>query len=200
MVSLNLDELISRCREYSREMLPRDVHHGFDHAIRVRKYALEIGRQENADLWVVEIASYLHDIGRGHEKKGEYHTETSARLSESFLKRLGLSAKEVERVIHCIKCHSRKRKCRKRPETLEAKVLYDADGLDMIGAVGILRTALSATVKNKGWNHILRKAKWRLSILDDFLTPTGKLIAKRRKKLISDFVNQLINELKVENT
>lgn len=199
MVSLNLDEVVSRCREYSREMLPRDIHHGFGHALRVRKYALEIGRQENADLWVVEVASYLHDIGRGHEEGEEYHTVTSARLSESFLGRLGLPEKEIQRVIHCIQCHSRKKKYRRRPQTLEAKVLYDADGLDMIGAVGILRTALSAAVKNKGWDHILHKARWRLNILDDFLTPTGKLMAKRRRKLVLDFVDQLINELKVES-
>ncbi|NIO36816.1 HD domain-containing protein [Candidatus Bathyarchaeota archaeon] len=195
MASLNLDEVVSRCKEYSQQMLPRDIHHGFEHILRVRKYALEIGRRENADLWVVEIASYLHDIGRGHEEKGEYHTVTGARLANSFLKSLRLPEREVYRVVHSIECHSRKKAYRKRPETLEAEVLYDADGLDMIGAAGILRIALSAAVINKGWDHIVEKSRWRLSILDDFLTTTGKLMATERRKLVSDFVNQLLNEL-----
>lgn len=195
MTLFNVDKVVSRCREYSLRMLPRDLHHGFDHALRVREYALEIGRQENADLWVVEISSYLHDVGRGREKNGEYHTVTSVRLTQSFLKRLGLPKEYIDRVTNCIKCHSRKKPYRKKPETLEAKVLYDADGLDMIGAVGMLRIALSATVKDKGWDHVLKKARWRLEILDDFLTSTGRKMAKKRKELVSNFIHQLIDEL-----
>lgn len=195
MAHLNINEVILKCREYSQRMSPKDIHHGFEHCSRVHRYAVEIGKHENADLWVVEIASYLHDIGRGHEK-GEYHTETSAKLAEAFLKNLGLSDSQIRRVTDCIKTHSRKDQYRKTPETIEAKVLYDADGLEMIGAVGILRTALSAVMQNKEWNHVLKKAKWRLKIIDDFLTPYGKAIAKTRKNLVTNFANQLFIELK----
>ena len=177
-------------------MAPRDLHHGYEHSLRVREYALEIGEHEDADLEIVEIASYLHDIGRGREKDGEYHTVASARLAASFLRGLGLQKEKIEQVVHCIECHSRKDPYRKTPQTLEAKVLYDADGLEMIGAVGMLRIALSASVRGKGWDHVLRKAEWRLKIIDDFLTAHGEMIAKRRRKLVSDFIDQLVCELK----
>jgi uncharacterized protein len=198
MVSFEMDDIILKCREYCQQMSVKDLHHGFEHSLRVCRYALEIGKQENADLWVVEIASYLHDIGRGHEE-GEYHTETSSRLARSFLKKLGLPENQIERVTHCVETHSRKEQHRKTPKTLEAQVLYDADGLEMIGAVGILRIALSSVVSDRGWNHILKKAKWRLDIIDDFLTPSGKTIAKTRKKLVNDFANQLTRELETSD-
>ena len=98
-------------------------------------------------------------------------------------------------MIHCIETHSRKKLHRKTPQTIEAKILYDADGLEMIGAVGLLRTALSAQVQNKDWNHALKKAKWRLQIKDDFLTPTAKKIAKQRQNLLKTFTQQLTIEL-----
>ena len=195
MVPFDFEKVILECKEYSQNMSPKDLHHGFDHCLRVKNYAVEIAKSENADFWVVEIASYLHDVGRGHEKT-EYHTTTSAKLANSLLRKLGLTEKETQRVVHCIETHSRKKLRRQKPQTIEAKVLYDADGLEMIGAIGMLRTGLSAQVQNKDWKHILKKAKWRLKIKNDFLTSSGKKIAKRREKLVTIFVNQLASELK----
>jgi len=176
-------------------MSPKDLHHGFEHSLRVRNYALQIGKREGADLRVVEISSFLHDIGRGREENGEYHTETSARFAASFLRKFGLSEEEIGGVVHSVECHSRKKEWRKAPRTLEAKVLYDADGLEMIGAVGILRTVLGAALLGKDWSYVVKKAKGRLSIIDDFLTLTGKKIAEERRSLVSEFVIQLTKEL-----
>jgi len=195
MVSSSFDNLILKCREYSKQMAPKNLHHGFEHCLRVSKYALEIGKRENADLLIVDMSSYLHDIGRGREEKGEYHTITSSRLAASFLRKSGLPEAEIEKVVHSIKSHSRKKPHRNPPQTLEAKVLYDADGLDMIGAVGILRIALSASLRGEGWDYVLKKTRWRLSIIDDFLTASGRSLAKERRKLVSDFLHQLIHEL-----
>ncbi|MFW6110473.1 MAG: HD domain-containing protein [Thermoproteota archaeon] len=189
------NRVISECREYSRKMVPRDLHHGFDHILRVRGYALTIGKREDADLRVVEISSYLHDVGRGHEVEGEYHTVTSVRLARQFLSRFKISKEEIEKVTNAIECHSRKKAYRKKPRTLETEVIYDADGLDMIGAVGMLRMGYSAVLKGRGWDHVLKKARWRLQILNDFLTETGRMMAKRREKLVKDFIHQLLQEL-----
>jgi uncharacterized protein len=172
----------------------KDLHHGFEHSQRVRNYALHLAKNQKADKLVIEISSYLHDIGTGHEKK-EYHTQTSAKLAKTFLSTQNLPKEKIHKIIHCIETHSRKKLQRKFPQTIEAKILYDADGLEMIGAVGLLRTALSAQVQNKDWNHVLKKAKWRLQIQDDFLTQTAKRIAKQRKKLLKTFIKQLRYEL-----
>ena len=193
----DINKIILETKKYSRQMVPKDLHHGFEHCQRVRNYAMLIAKTENADSNILEIASYLHDIGRGHEKN-QYHTKTSAELAKTFLTNLGLPAELTQKIIHCIETHSRKLRHRKTPKSIEAKILYDADGLEMIGAVGLLRTALSAQVQGKDWKHVLKKAKWRLKIKNDFLTLTGKKIAKTRQNLLTDFINQLMKELKIE--
>jgi uncharacterized protein len=195
MQTYDINKIISETKKYSQKMSPKDLHHGFEHCQRVRNYAMQIAKTEKADFNIVEIASYLHDIGRGHEKN-QYHTKTSAELAKTFLTNIGFPTKPIQEIIHCIETHSRKQKHKKTPKTKEAKILYDADGLEMIGAVGLLRTGLSAQVQNKDWEHVLKKAKWRLKIKDDFLTSTGKEIAKQRQNLLTAFVNQLTKELK----
>ena len=62
----------------------KDLHHGFEYSQRERNYALHLAKNQKADKQVIEIASYLHDIGRGHEKE-EYHTQTSVKLAKTFL-------------------------------------------------------------------------------------------------------------------
>lgn len=195
MQRFEIDKVILECKKYSKRMSPKDLHHGFEHSQRVRDYAVQIAESEKADLIIVEIAAYLHDLGRGKEKN-QYHTKASSQMAKKFLLNLGLPKNQIKKVIHCIETHSRKPNHRKAPKTKEAKILYDADGLEMIGAIGILRMALSAQIQNKNWLHVIEKANWRLKIKEDFLTATGKKIAKQRQTLIKQFVNQLKKELK----
>lgn len=195
MHALNINKIIQETKKFSKQMSIKDLHHGFEHSQRVRNYALHLAKNQKADKLVIEISAYLHDIGRGLEKE-EYHTQTSAKLAKTFLSTQNLPKEKIHKIIHCIETHSRKKLYRKSPQTIEAKILYDADGLEMIGAVGLLRIALSAQVQNKDWNHVLKKAKWRLQIQDDFLTQTAKRIAKQRQKLLKIFIQQLMLELK----
>jgi uncharacterized protein len=191
----DFDKVILECKKYSKLVSPKDLHHGFEHSQRVRDYAVQIAKSEKADPIIVEIAAYLHDIGRGHEKN-QYHTKVSSQMAKIFLTNLGLPKNQIKKVIHCIETHSRKHNHRKIPKTKEAKILYDADGLEMIGAIGILRMVLSAQIQNKNWSHVIEKANWRIRIKEDFLTATGKIIAKQRQNLIMQFVSQLKKELK----
>lgn len=188
-------EIIEKCEQFAKEMLPVDLHHGWEHVDRVRNYALTIGEQEQADMAIVEIAALLHDIGRSNEHEGEYHTEAGGRIAPEFLKQFDMPQSEKDKIVRIIKSHSRKEKYRMMPDSLEGKVVYDADGLDMVGAVGILRVALSASTKGKDWEHIKKKARWRLKIKDDFYTETGKRIAASRCNLLKEYVNQLLIEV-----
>lgn len=119
--------------------------HDWTHIERVRNLALRIGRKEKANLEILEIAAYLHDIGRKDEmeKKGIFcHAERSAELSRPLLKKYKLHTEVIENIIHCIESHRFRKN--KKPATLEARVLFDADKLDSIGAVGVGRDFLFA--------------------------------------------------------
>jgi uncharacterized protein len=119
--------------------------HGWDHTERVLALCLHIGRIEGADLEVLRLAALLHDIGRPLEDESQgrdCHAEIGARLARQMLEAHGLPEDLVARVEECVATHRfRGRRC---PETLEAKILFDADKLDSIGAVGIGRAFLFA--------------------------------------------------------
>jgi uncharacterized protein len=119
--------------------------HGKDHTERVFKLCLRIGRKEQADLGVLKLAALLHDIGREEEDRSQgriCHGRSGADLAKEILGRHGCDAATIEAVVHCIRTH----RFRKggRPRSLEAHVLFDADKLDSIGAVGVGRAFLFA--------------------------------------------------------
>jgi len=119
--------------------------HDWDHTERVRRLALRIGRKERADLGVLELAALLHDIGREEEDRSHgriCHGRSGAALAKGILTRHGCGPATVGAVVHAIRTH----RFRKggAPRTLEAQVLFDADKLDSIGAVGVGRAFLFA--------------------------------------------------------
>jgi uncharacterized protein len=119
--------------------------HDWSHVERVYTLAMQIGKIERANLGVLEIACYLHDIGRKEEmdSKGKIcHAEKSAQLAGKILSKYKIDEKDKRNIINAIICHRYRN--RHLPKTLEAKVLFDADKLDSIGAVGLARAFLFA--------------------------------------------------------
>ena len=122
-----------------------DACHDWTHVERVRKLALRMGKKERADLMVIEIAALLHDICKKEEMlcKGKFcHAEIGGEKAQEIISKFKLDKETENNIIHCIKSH-RYRNDRK-PSTIEAKILYDADKLDSIGAIGIARDFLFA--------------------------------------------------------
>ena len=120
--------------------------HDIDHTYRVMNLAREIAKYENANMEVVRIAALLHDIARVREdndKTGNTdHAKLGAKMAEQILKDFGYPKNIIENVVHCIKTHRFRGK--DIPQTLEAKILFDADKLDAIGAIGIARAYMIA--------------------------------------------------------
>jgi uncharacterized protein len=116
-----------------------DAAHDFDHVLRVLSLAVRIAREEGADLEVVRTAALLHDVGRAEEARtGCSHAEIGAERARFIL--AGLPPEKVAAVCEAIAGH--RFRGDQAPRTLEAQVLYDADKLDSIGAVGVARAYL----------------------------------------------------------
>jgi uncharacterized protein len=205
--------LVSRIKEEAGAYFRRARgSHDWDHTERVYRLCLRIGRKEKADLRVLELAAFLHDIGREEEDRSNgkiCHGRTGAALAQEILERHGLDRASVRAVVHCIRTH----RFRKRavPRTLEARILFDADKLDSIGAVGVGRAFLFAgevgarlhdkaidVKKTKPYTRedtAYREYLVKLGrVKDRMTTREGKRIAVERHRFMAAFFDRLNKE------
>ena len=118
-----------------------DAVHGFDHVLRVRELAERIGRQVGADMEILNAAALLHDASGAAPGEGggrHEHEQSSSAFARQVLLAEGWDEERIAAVEHCIQTHRFRRG--KPPLSLEAKVLFDADKLDVVGAFGVART------------------------------------------------------------
>jgi uncharacterized protein len=188
--------------------------HEFMHTKRVLKLALKLGELEKADLEIIKTAALLHDIARQKqdESKGKIcHAEEGANMAEEILKEINYPKEKIEQVKHCIKTHRYRNN--NIPETIEAKIIYDADKLDAIGAIGIARAIsfsghIGACVHHSDKQLLLNSEGYskydcayreylvKLSkIKDKMLTNGGKKMAEERHTFMEIFFNRINNEI-----
>jgi uncharacterized protein len=186
--------------------------HAWDHTQRVYRLCLHIGEKEGADLEMLKIAALLHDIGRNHEDehKGNLcHAQKGAEIARDLLENYPLPRDKRENIIHSIRSHRFRSDC--PPETIEAKVLFDADKLDAIGAIGIGRAFLFAgeigarlhnpdrdpeeTAPYSEDDTGFREYKVKLSkIKDRMLTAEGLRLALVRHEFMESFFDRFLEE------
>jgi uncharacterized protein len=208
-----MDSIEQIREEAKRFFLNARGSHDWDHVERVYKLCVRIGEKENADMDVLRVAAILHDIGREDEtnSKGKMcHAERSATLAREILSRYGFDNERINKIAHCIETH--RFRGNKVPVSKEAKVLFDADKLDSIGAIGVGRDFLfageiGARVHNKGvdiektqpytkedtaYREFVVKLR---KIKDRMLTEEGRKIAEGRHKFMLEFFDRLDKEV-----
>ncbi|MDY7075470.1 MAG: HD domain-containing protein [Chloroflexota bacterium] len=194
-----------------------DAVHDFDHVLRVLALAECIGRAEGANLEIVQVAALLHDVGREQAETSRLdHAAFAASRAREIL--FGQPPVKVEAVAHAIAAHRFRTK--PEPSTLEAQVLFDADKVDAIGAVGVARAfAYGGAHGQRLWTPIetVNVARWleegddlynhtpvhefivKLSRIKDHLfTPTGRSIADERHDYMVAFFEQFAAEVRGE--
>lgn len=121
--------------------IPNDTDgaHDIAHITRVWSNAREIAGVEGGDLEILAAATLLHDCVSVEKDSPERAnaSKLAARAAEAHLNRLGWSAEKIVRSCHAIEAHSFSANI--TPETVEARILQDADRLDAIGLIGVAR-------------------------------------------------------------
>lgn len=196
-----------------------DPVHDFAHVARVYRMAERIAQAEGADMEVVLAAALLHDVeGSAPEGPGRAsHHHESAEFAAEVLQAEGWTAERIAAVQHCIRAH-RFRDRSEPPATLEARVLFDADKLDVLGAIGAARTIAYAILAGQpihapASQHFCQTGQeepgephssyheylFKLSrVKDRLFTPTGKKIAEGRHAALCAFYDQLDAEMRGE--
>ena len=210
---------LEQAREY---YVDADPAHDFDHVLRVLSLAERIGSAEGADMVILRPAALLHDIGRPEElKEGRCHARVGAEKARRILS--SWPASTVDAIAHAIAAHRYRDDL--APETLEAKVLFDADKLDCIGAIGVARAYVVGGLEGQRiWAEVdperiqamrLDKSLARTNIAPDhtpvhefafklahikdmLFTTTAKRIAEERHRFMGEFFLRLEREIKGE--
>ncbi len=183
-----MDELMS---EVVRRVGTAGVH-GLEHAMRVVKWALFLGRDVGADPEVLAVAALLHDIVR----EGEDHALRSAEEARKILLSHGYDEDFVERVYLAIRDHSYS--SGRVPETLEGKVLSDADKLDALGLVGIARvfqySGSSGRTIEESLLHIREKI---LNLPQEMYLERSRILAEWLVGKVEEFLDGIVKELRM---
>ncbi len=186
--------------------------HDWEHTERVLRLCERIGPAEGADMTVLSMAALLHDIGRGDQDRsaGEIcHARHGAEKALAIVRSMPLDRARQDNLLHCIQAH--RFRGRETPESVEARVLFDADKLDAIGAVGVARAFLFAgevgarlhnpdvdpagtrpyTEDDTGY----REYKLKLcKIRERMLTAAGRRLAEERHAFMEAFFHRFVEE------
>lgn len=126
-----------------------DPVHDFSHIERVYCLAERLAMEEGANIKIVRAAALLHDAKgstSGQDSRKEHHL-ASADFAREILTAEGWEEESIAAVQHCIRAHRFRAGARdEAPQSLEAKILFDADKLDVIGAIGVARVIAYAVL------------------------------------------------------
>jgi len=194
------------------QMAGSDGAHKLDHIHRVVKSAKQLAEVENANLGVVIPAAWLHDCVTLPKDSGQRNqaSRMAAKAAAGLLRASGYKVKLIPAIEHAITAHSFSAKI--PPETIEAKVVQDADRLDAIGAIGIARCIMVGASfgrplyhpdepfaqqrplddKQYSIDHFYVKL---FKLVETMQTDAGRSEAERRTQFMRDFLAQLKTEI-----
>ena len=159
--------------------------HDVDHTLRVHRNAMRIAENELGCVnLIVELAALLHDV----DDHKLFHTENNQN-ARYFLEKQGISPDMIDDICRVIQSVSFSKNRGKNPETIEGRIVQDADRLDAMGAIGIARTFAYGGEKGRMLDDSIKHFHEKLLLLkDEMNTETGKQMAESRHAFLERFL------------
>lgn len=166
--------------------------HDLAHSLRVYHNAMMIAEMEGqGEEEVIALSALLHDC----DDHKLFHTENNAN-ARCFLQQEGLSEERIEEICKNINSVSFSKNRGKVPETIEGKIVQDADRLEAIGAVGIARCFQFGGSHGRSLENSIEHFYDKLLLVSKELnTPSAKKMAEKRDKLMQDFLKEWGEEM-----
>lgn len=212
-----MEELINKTINYIEDFFKEDYSgHDFYHSLRVYKLAKKIAENEQCDLEIVCLSALLHDVD-DYKLVGEQTDKYQN--AKKFLKSLNYPNSRIDLICHIISQVSFKGNNIITPDTIEGKIVQDADRLDAIGAIGIGRTFTysgnhnipmhipnmpyrtnmdekSYKVASSTINHFYEKL---LKLKELMNTKKGKEMAIHRHEFMEKYLKEFYDEWEMKN-
>ena len=208
-----MDELVQKALLFAKEFFKNEFSgHDFYHTLRVYNNAKLIAQNEDCNKEIVYLAALLHDVDDVKivgEQKERFEN------AKRFLRSVDYPEEKIETICHIVSQVSFKKDGGVTPDSIEGKIVQDADRLDAIGAIGIARTFAFGGTRNRDIyipkedmidnptdeekeryefttiNHFYQKL---FKLKDLMSTETAKSIAENRHKYMEDFINEFYDE------
>ena len=206
-------EQIQKTVAFVKNILEKDASgHDWYHIERVHKLAISLSEKEGGNRFVIEMAALLHDVA--DEKLNESEEAGMKKVSD-WLEGLDVAEEEKEHILHIIANMSYKGGHGGNIETLEGKVVQDADRLDALGAIGVARTFAYGGAKGRLMydpnippREVMTKEEYRknndpslnhfyeklLKLKDLMNTEAAKKEAEVRHRYMEEFIEQFMKE------
>lgn len=215
----NVSVLINKLRDKVKNYFDKDASgHNIDHLERTLNYALYLQSKEGGDIVVVAVSAFIHDIHRilESEQKRFVSPKESLPVVESFLDDLNITREQKQHILFAIEHHEEYSFGRDGVNVtdIESKILQDADNLDAIGAIGIVRTfkyGIAHNVIDYDPNVPLYQSEYDESVEDastlhhinnkllrlgeHMNTNSAKKLASKKTELMKQFMEMYIEEV-----
>jgi len=175
-------------QQYAKDLTSGRLGSGYEHSFRVYHLAREIGEGVEHDEEVLHAACFLHDI-----EMSVGHPKSSADRAEAILHETGFDPQKIPSVIEAITNHMPTG----NPSTVEGKLLFDANLLDSIGAVGFARLSVGAFIwyNMKTMQEILQYVARELSFTEKFHFEKSRQLAQDKIAFTRSAIDQFSKEL-----
>lgn len=183
------EQLINNTISYVKALFAGNADgHDAEHSLRVYKNALAIASSyPECDLLLISLSALLHDV----DDHKLFQTENNAN-ARAFLEKQGVSESTIERIVTIINSVSFSKNKGKTPDTLEGKIVQDADRLDAMGAIGIARTFAYGGKKGRSLEDSVQHFYDKLLLLRDTLnTDEARALADKRHTFMEQFLEEL---------
>ena len=189
-------KLISLFREIKgviKTQKNRYASHGFDHLLRVFKIVTYLSRKEGGNLRLLLPAALLHDLVAEKGKKN--NAIRSAQVAGRLLKKVGFPKEDINKIKKMIVNHEFKEDT--SGLDLDSQLLYEADKLDLVSHIGIVRYFIYCGEIGLSPLESIKLAEKYLNILKKTIrTKTGKMMLRKRLNSLQCFLKGLENEMK----
>ena len=212
---MNQAHILIKTQNFVHEKLAEESSgHDWWHIHRVHQLAKQIAEKEGGNLFIIELAALLHDISDWKFNGGDEHL--GGTIAHQWLQDLGTDKKTCQQVETIINTLSFKgANVAEKMQSLEGKIVQDADRLDAIGAIGIARTFTYGGYKNRPMyqpnipptlhdsfdayknknSHTINHFYEKILLLKDRMnTDTAKALAEERHQFVEQFLAQFLKE------